>query len=171
LLTDPVTGTAAHLDAKRYRPPASMQEFVRARDVTCAASGCRVPAARCDLDHVVPYEHHGPGGGAGATRASGLKPGCRRHHRLKPLSEWSAELGPDPEGGSAPVITWTSPSGHRWWVRSPALDPPPWDSDATALRDDGDETRTVPDNWPPDIDSWRRREADPRPVDPWRRAV
>jgi hypothetical protein len=114
LFTNPITGTAAHLDAKRYRPPGSMQEFVRARDVTCAAPGCRVPAARCDLDHVVPYEHHEPGGGAGATRASGLKPGCRRHHRLKTLSGWSAGLGPDPEGGSAPVITWTSPSGHRW---------------------------------------------------------
>jgi hypothetical protein len=171
LLTDPLTGTAAHLDAKRYRPPGSMQEFVRARDVTCAAPGCRVPAARCDLDHVVPYDHHAPGGGAGATRAGGLKPGCRRHHRLKTLSGWSAALGPDPEGGSVPVITWTSPSGHRWWVRSPALDPPPWDSDSTALRDDGDETHTAPGDWPPDIDSWRRREADPRPVDPWRRAV
>ena len=172
LFTDPVTGIAAHLDAKRYRPPGSMQEFVRARDVTCAAPGCRVPAARCDLDHVVPYEHHEPGGGAGATRADGLKPGCRRHHRLKTLAGWSAELGPDPEGGSAPVITWTSPSGHRWWVRSPALDPPPWDTDATPLHD---ETRTEPGespgDWPPDLDSWRRREADPRPVDPWRRAV
>jgi hypothetical protein len=189
LLTDPVTGAAAHLDAKRYRPPGSMQEFVRARDVTCAAPGCRVPAARCDLDHVVPYEHHEPGGGAGATRATGLKPACRRHHRLKTLSGWSAELGPDPEGGSAPVIRWTSPSGHRWWVRSPALDPPPWDSDVTPLREDSDGTRTaspnsadgddaqsaashrVPGDWPPDIDSWRRREADPRPVDPRRRAV
>jgi hypothetical protein len=124
LFTDPVTGTAVHLDARRYRPPGSMREFVRAREVTCAAPGCRVPASRCDLDHVVPYEHDRPGGGAGATRPDKLKPGCRRHHRLKTLSAWSAELGPDPDGGSAPVIIWTSPSGHRWWVRPPALDPP-----------------------------------------------
>ncbi|WP_433786212.1 hypothetical protein ACQPX6_06150 [Actinomycetospora sp. CA-101289] len=55
------------------------------------------------------------------------------------------------------MITWTSPSGHRWSVPSPALDPPRWDSDA--------------DDWPLDIDSWRRREAQPRRVDPWRRAV
>ncbi|PVZ14713.1 DUF222 domain-containing protein [Actinomycetospora cinnamomea] len=179
LITDPLTGTAAHLDAKRYRPPGSMQEFVRARDVTCAAPGCRVPAARCDLDHVVPYEHHRPGGGAGATTAAGLKPGCRRHHRLKTLSEWSAELGPDPEGGSAPVIIWTSPSGHRWWVRSPALDPPPWDDDAHADRPErGDDAaghdarpRPGPEDWPHDIDSWRRREAVARPADPRRRAV
>jgi hypothetical protein len=24
---------------------------------------------------------------------------------------------------------WTSPSGHRWTVTSPALEPPPWDRD------------------------------------------
>ncbi|MDD7941405.1 DUF222 domain-containing protein [Actinomycetospora lutea] len=47
LLTDPVTGTAAHLDARRYRPPAAMQDLVRARDQTCAApgAGCRRRAA------------------------------------------------------------------------------------------------------------------------------
>ena len=154
LLTDPVTGTASHLDARRYRPPGSMQEFVRARDLTCAAPGCRVPAARCDLDHVAPYEHHRPGGGAGPTRADTLKPECRRHHRLKTLSGWTAELGPDPGGGES-VIIWTSPSGHRWWVRPPELDPPSW--------------ARVTDDWPEDLDSWRRREAGPRPVESrWR---
>ncbi|MDD7916234.1 DUF222 domain-containing protein [Actinomycetospora callitridis] len=156
LLTDPVTGTASHLDARRYRPPGSMQEFVRARDMTCAAPGCRVPAARCDLDHVVPYEHGRPGGGAGPTRADRLKPECRRHHRLKTLSDWTAELGPDPEGGGEAVIIWTSPSGHRWWVRPPELDPPSWERPT--------------DDWPRDVDSWRRREADPRAVGSWPRA-
>ena len=156
LLTDPVTGTASHLDARRYRPPGSMQEFVRARDMTCAAPGCRVPAARCDLDHVVPYEHGRPGGGAGPTRADKLKPECRRHHRLKTFSDWTAELGPDPEGGGEAVIIWTSPSGHRWWVRPPELDPPSWER--------------ATDDWPRDVDSWRRREADPRAVGSWPRA-
>ncbi|WP_433034742.1 DUF222 domain-containing protein [Actinomycetospora sp. CA-053990] len=156
LLTDPVTGTASHLDARRYRPPVPMQEFVRARDMTCAAPGCRVPAARCDLDHVVPYEHGRPGGGGGPTRADKLKPECRRHHRLKTLSDWTAELGPDPEGGGEAVIVWTSPSGHRWWVRPPELDPPSWERPA--------------DDWARDVDSWRRREADPRAVGSWPRA-
>ena len=31
-----------------------------ARDKTCRGLGCRVPAARCDLDHRVPYERGGP---------------------------------------------------------------------------------------------------------------
>ncbi|MFC5137989.1 DUF222 domain-containing protein [Actinomycetospora rhizophila] len=163
LLTDPVTGTASHLDARRYRPPAAMQDLVRARDMTCAAPGCRVPASRCDLDHVAPYEHHRPGGGAGPTRADKLKPACRRHHRVKTHGEWSAALAPDPDGGGAPVIVWTSPSGHRWSVRSPELDPPWWE------RADADSTCHDQDDWPRDIDSWRRREAHPPPGDPWRR--
>ncbi|MDD7941404.1 hypothetical protein PHK61_23565 [Actinomycetospora lutea] len=75
---------------------------------------------------------------------------------MKTHGEWSAALGPDPDGGSAPVIIWTSPSGHRWSVRSPELDPPRWERDET-------------DDWPRDIDSWRRREARPPPGDPWRR--
>ncbi|GAA4930272.1 uncharacterized protein DUF222 [Actinomycetospora succinea] len=161
LLTDPVTGTASHLDARRYRPPASMQDFVRARDMTCAAPGCRVPASRCDLDHVARYEHHRPGGGAGPTRADKLKPACRRHHRIKTHGGWSAALSPDPDGGAAPVITWTSPSGHRWSVRSPELDPPWWERDT--------EPDTPDPGWPRDLDSWRRREAQPPPGDPWKR--
>ncbi|WP_433787633.1 DUF222 domain-containing protein [Actinomycetospora sp. CA-101289] len=131
LLTDPVTGTATHLDAHRYRPPAAMQELVRSRDLTCAAPGCRMPAARCDLDHVVPYDHGHPDGrgGAGRTREGNLRPCCRRHHRIKTLGDWTAALAPDPDGGQTPVVLWTSPSGHRWWVRSPELEPPPWERD------------------------------------------
>lgn len=147
LLTDPVTGTAAHLDARRYRPPAAMRAFVTARDLTCAAPGCRVPATRCDLDHVTPYQHHRPGGGNGPTRADTLKPGCRRHHRIKTLGQWTAALQPDPDGGAAPVIVWTSPSGHRWAVRPPELDPP------REERDTPD-----PDRYP-DIDPPGRRAA------------
>jgi hypothetical protein len=131
LLTDPVTGTATHLDTRRYRPPAALQELVRSRDLTCAAPGCRMPAARCDLDHVVPYDHGHPDGhgGAGRTREGNLRPCCRRHHRLKTLGDWTAALAPDPDGGATPVVVWTSPSGHRWWVRSPELEPPPWERD------------------------------------------
>ena len=131
LFTDPVTGTATHLDTHRYRPPAALQELVRSRDLTCAAPGCRMPAARCDLDHVVPYDHGHPDGrgGAGRTRDGNLRPCCRRHHRLKTLGDWTAALAPDPDGGAIPVVVWTSPSGHRWWVRSPELEPPPWERD------------------------------------------
>jgi len=123
------TRTATHLDTHRYRPPAAMQELVRSRDLTCAAPGCRVPAARCDLDHVVPYDHGHPDGrgGAGRTRGANLRPCCRRHHRLKTLTDWTTSLAPDPDGGETSVVVWTSPSGHRWWVRAPELEPPPWD--------------------------------------------
>jgi hypothetical protein len=187
LFTDPVTGTADHLDAHRYRPPAAMAELVYARDLTCAAPGCRVPAARCDLDHVTPYEHHHRGGGAGPTRADHLKPGCRRHHQLKTHRHWTTRLGPDPDGGHTQVIIWTSPSGHRWYVRPPELEPPWHDRDwhphthdhpHTDHPDTDEPDPPAPENqdtsrtglhWPRDIDSWRRRETDPPPGDPWKR--
>ena len=140
LFTDPVTGSATHLDSRRYRPPAALQELVRSRDLTCAAPGCRMPAARCDLDHVVPYDHGHPDGrgGAGRTREGNLRPCCRRHHRIKTLGDWTAALAPDPGGGRTPVVVWTSPSGHRWWVRSPELEPPPWERDPDTDPDTAD---------------------------------
>lgn len=129
LLTDPTTGIAAHLDTKNYRPPPAMADFVRSRDLTCAAPGCRVPATRCDLDHVIPYDHAHPDGrgGAGRTRADTLRPCCRRHHRLKTLTRWHCRVPTDPQGRATAALVWTSPSGHRWTVTPPALEPPPWD--------------------------------------------
>jgi hypothetical protein len=131
LLTDPTTGIAAHLDTKKYRPPAAMDDFVRSRDLTCAAPGCRVPATRCDLDHVVPYDHAHPDrrGGAGRTRPDKLRPCCRRHHRMKTFTGWRCHIAKDHHGRPTAALVWTSPSGHRWTVTSPALEPPPWDRD------------------------------------------
>lgn len=137
LLTDPVTGTAEHLDLRRYRPPARLQDFVRSRDLTCAAPGCRVPAARCDLDHVVPDDHTAPDGGPGRTSAHNLKPCCRRHHRLKTHGGWSCHTVPDPDGARAPALRWTSPTGGSWIVRAPALGPLPWEDPAPGARTDG----------------------------------
>jgi len=173
LITDPVTGVAEYLESRRYRPPSSLQEFVRSRDLTCAAPGCRVPAARCDLDHVVPYDHGHPAGhgGEGRTRDANLRPCCRRHHRLKTLADWTAEIAPDPDGGGTPVVVWTSPSGHRWWVRSPHLEPPPWerapytdpesaDADLAGLGGPAEGDARPPD----DVDHWRRSSTLGRPV-------
>ncbi|MDD7935884.1 HNH endonuclease signature motif containing protein [Actinomycetospora straminea] len=155
LITDPVTGVADHLESARYRPPPSLQEFVRSRELTCAAPGCRVPAARCDLDHVVPYDHGHPSGGAGRTRRGNLKPCCRRHHRMKTLAHWIAACVPDPEGGTSPVVMWTSPSGHRWWVRSPQLEPPPWERDPFVDPEDADAAlATTPTSTATPTPSW-----------------
>jgi hypothetical protein len=51
-----------------YRPSRELARFVRSRDGHCQHPGCRVPAQRCHLDHVRPYDHEHPGLG-GPTSA------------------------------------------------------------------------------------------------------
>jgi hypothetical protein len=58
-----------------YRPSAALAEFVRWRDLTCRWPGCDAPAARCDIDHTVPYPR-------GTTHPSDLKLYCRTHQLL-----------------------------------------------------------------------------------------
>ncbi|MQA86404.1 MAG: DUF222 domain-containing protein [Streptosporangiales bacterium] len=113
LLTDPATGALLDYGRTAYRPPAALAEFVRARDVTCRFPGCRQPAWRSDLDHVIPYPH-------GPTAAENLGPLCRRHHDLKQQPGWNVRRDPD---GS---YTWTSPTGHTYVTPPPDThtDPP-----------------------------------------------
>ncbi|KUI23563.1 hypothetical protein AU195_09400, partial [Mycobacterium sp. IS-1496] len=59
----------------RYRPSQALQDFVRARDLTCRFPRCDKPAHLCDIDHAVPYP-------AGPTSASDLRCLCREHHLL-----------------------------------------------------------------------------------------
>ena len=51
VVTDPVTGRAIDASAPTYTVPPGMAEQVNARDRTCRAPGCEIPADRCDLDH------------------------------------------------------------------------------------------------------------------------
>ena len=107
----------------RYRPSAKLAAFVRARDLTCRFPGCRVPAHRCDIDHVVPYP-------IGPTHPSNLVCLCRKHHLLKTfwIGDWSLTLAAD---GSA---TWTSPTG-KTYVTHPGsrLLFPNWDTTTAQL--------------------------------------
>jgi hypothetical protein len=99
-----------------YRPSAMLDRAVRARDLTCRFPGCRrsavATASGTDLDHTVPWPR-------GVTAWDNLAVLCRRHHRLKHTSAWSAELAPDG------TMTWTGPTGRRH-VTEPwtYLDPP-----------------------------------------------
>ncbi|MGE5830382.1 MAG: DUF222 domain-containing protein, partial [Micromonosporaceae bacterium] len=68
----PITNPPRH-----YRPTAAQAAFVRARDITCRAPGCRRRARRCDIDHIHDYAH------GGHTIVSNLCCLCRRHHRAK----------------------------------------------------------------------------------------
>ncbi len=61
----------AHAEAG-YRPSRKLQHLVRARSAWCTAPGCGRPAARCDLDHTVPWDQ------GGITCECDLAPWCKR---------------------------------------------------------------------------------------------
>lgn len=107
LITDEHTGQLTDV-TQAYRPRLLLQEFIRARDVTCRFPGCRRPAARCDLDHTKP---HGKGG---RTCRCNLGPFCRHHHRLKHKADWTVT---QPESGA---FLFTSPTGRTYLSRAPA---------------------------------------------------
>jgi len=114
VLTDPRSGTVLDVGHRRYRPPESMAEHVRNRDLTCTFPGCRVPAQACDLDHLVPWD---PGDPRGRTAADNLAPDCRHHHVIKHLPGWAVMRATD---GS---VVWTTPSGRRYRTIRPVLMP------------------------------------------------
>lgn len=114
VLTDPRSGTVLDVGHRRYRPPESMAEHVRNRDLTCTFPGCRVPAQACDLDHLAPWDPHDP---RGRTAADNLAPDCRHHHVIKHLPGWAVERGVD---GS---VLWTTPSRRRYRTIRPVLMP------------------------------------------------
>ena len=102
-LTPITRGPCDHARAETgYRPSRKLQHLVRARNARCTAPGCGRPAARCDLDHTVPWDQ------GGITCECGLAPLCRHHHRCKQAEGWSLA---QPEPG---VLRWRTPSGRRF---------------------------------------------------------
>jgi hypothetical protein len=108
LAIDLETGTMLEPDGRmtgsRYRPSATLDHAVRARDLTCRFPGCRRKAlgqgSGVDLDHSVPWP-------TGPTAWSNLVVLCRHHHRLKHSVGWTSDLSPDG------TLTWTTPAGRR----------------------------------------------------------
>ncbi len=88
-----------------YHPSRRLQHLITTRTPTCSAPGCQWPAARCDLDHTVPYDQ------GGRTCECGLAPLCRHHHRCKQSAGWRLD---QPQPG---VMTWTTPAGRRYITR------------------------------------------------------
>ncbi|MCK0172908.1 HNH endonuclease signature motif containing protein [Mycolicibacterium sp. F2034L] len=85
-----------------YQPSAKLAAFVRARDLFCRFPGCEVPAARCDIDHVLPWPY-------GPTHPSNLHCKCRTHHLAKTFGDgWHDEQTSDG------TVTWTTPLGKRY---------------------------------------------------------
>ena len=111
LLTAP-DGALLHTDPTTYRPTASVERYVRARDRHCAFPGCAMPAQRCDLDHITAFNHDNPENG-GATVPDNLQALCRRHHQLKTAGTWRAARGQDGH------TTWSAPTGHTYTTAVP----------------------------------------------------
>ena len=88
-----------------YRPSAELARAVVERDRTCRFPGCRVPAERCDLDHVEPFDPDRPA--RWQTVEHNLQALCRHHHRLKTDGGWYVSR--DPVSGAT---LWRSPTGR-----------------------------------------------------------
>ena len=89
-------------ESGHYRPPPSLWHLIQTRNQRCTAPGCRMPAAKCDDDHTVPFEK------GGRSCECNLGPLCRHHHRVKQLQRWRLE---QPEPG---VLAWVTPSGWKY---------------------------------------------------------
>ena len=119
LVVDADTGAGLHLETRAYRPTAAMRSHVEAVDGTCRAPGCTVPAARCDLDHDIPWPH-------GPTEVGNLTSKHRAHHNLHTHGHWSAQRDGD-------RVRWRTKAGRVYdtypkdWlepVRAPAAPRP-----------------------------------------------
>jgi hypothetical protein len=98
VLIQGATGAVLDVSPWAYRPRSALDRHVRLRDATCRFPGCTVPAAECDLDHLIPFPD-------GPTTAQNLHALCRHHHRLKHESGW--KVTPLVDNG----LRWTSPLG------------------------------------------------------------
>ena len=116
-VTDPVTGALLDYGRTVYRPPQALADYVIARDRVCVFPGCSMAAERCDIDHGCPYEK---GGHTSACNCHSL---CRRHHLLKTVGGWQLLC----HGNGA--VTWIAPTGQRFYVPVPNLDPELWPDD------------------------------------------
>ncbi|MDV8079501.1 DUF222 domain-containing protein [Rhodococcus sp. IEGM 1370] len=108
IAADPTLGKSVPRDpltdrALIYRPDALTTAAVRLRDKHCRFPGCHRPAARCQLDHVVAFDHANPRSG-GWTTVNNLQCLCDYHHSVKTAGYWKAVMLP---GGA---ILWTSTS-------------------------------------------------------------
>lgn len=92
--------------ALTYRPSAEVAARVRMTYSTCTHPGCEIPSTRCELDHIVPFDHADPRRG-GWSMDTNLHPVCTGHHQLKTAKIWTVALV---TGGA---ILWTSSAGIR----------------------------------------------------------
>lgn len=99
LVVEKSSGKLIDYGRTTYRPPSSLDDKVRTRDVMCRAPGCTRSAGKADLDHTKSWET------GGETSENNLVALCRRHHNLKTHLDWSYQLMPDG------TVLWLTPDG------------------------------------------------------------
>lgn len=107
VVVKPVIDLAEHIRVHRYAVPDRLREQVILRDGTCVFPWCTRPARRCQMDHVIPYDHDEPDRG-GPTATDNIAALCTRHHRLKTHGRWRYRMI------ALGVFRWTSPHGHEF---------------------------------------------------------
>ena len=103
-LTEPPPG------ALTYQPSQALREFIVARDGTCRAPECTTPAADCEIDHIIPFNHADPESG-GWTIEENLEAACRPDHKRKTLGYWASRMHTDRS------ISWTTQYGQTFTTR------------------------------------------------------
>ncbi|OZC84616.1 hypothetical protein CH254_19505 [Rhodococcus sp. 06-412-2C] len=108
IAADPTLGKSVARDpltdrALIYRPDTLTIAAVRLRDRHCRFPDCHRPADRCQLDHIIAFDHANPLGG-GWTTINNLQCLCEFHHTVKTAGYWTAVALP---GGA---ILWRSTS-------------------------------------------------------------
>jgi hypothetical protein len=101
---DPLGELISHGITHR-RPTASDTAFIKARDRTCRAPGCRMAARHCDVDHTDDWMS------SKDSRRCNLACLCRKHHLFKHLT------GSDLIQIRPGILGWTTPLGQRYVTR------------------------------------------------------
>jgi uncharacterized membrane protein YgcG len=97
-------GNTIYTGLTRRRPTADLADLVTARDRTCRAPGCRVPAHRADIDHIKDWALGGP------TEEDNLGTLCRHDHGVKHHGHWKyRRVAPG-------VYQWRTALGHTYLV-------------------------------------------------------
>ncbi|HEX5497072.1 MAG TPA: DUF222 domain-containing protein [Mycobacteriales bacterium] len=110
LVTDPVDGSLIEHTRTTYRPPAALDDHIRARDRRCRFPGCQHSAQHADLDHTIPWPK-------GPTTVGNLGALCRHHHRLKHQTPWRLTQ-------TNGQFHWTSPTRRHYTTQPENHDPP-----------------------------------------------
>ena len=96
-------------------PSATLAAAIRFRDPVCTNPICHTAAARCDVDHVIPWPQ-------GPTAAPNLAPARRHDHRAKTHAGFGAARTGD-------QADWITPTGHRYTNPADPLPVEPWPTD------------------------------------------